>query len=445
MISIFEKNDAGFQHIIDLKGEEAYMAHTKSYLAKVLEISDYDACQVALEGWLRFFRTGHHRLTKTDSTLKKQVSAAIWPKQFVEGDNLTRILADHVDSENPEGVLGTWKNKDHRMLVVEKDGRYIGVVVNDSLSWKKGQIVFTSDKLSKSGTVYRSSFRPVGLSRLELLDKDILRINDDTYRREGITRQMRKHDEAFYRLKNSADTYAEQRDDSTVYLRIPSFTFNKKAIDSVLRAFDVAIRSTPNLLIDLRDCQGGQDNNFSNLMPYLVSGVTRIVTAELLSTKLNNQMWDEIVKNPDLSEAEKSAYKKIQALLNNNLGSFVNIFGKDVILSKPDSILHYPKNVGIIIHENNFSTTEQFILAAAQSRKVKLFGRKTGGALDVSNMVETPLSTGDFVFEYCISRSLRIPEMSVDDKGIHPDFYLDKSIGENNWVDFVASTLNSWL
>jgi len=122
----------------------------------------------------------------------------------------------------------------------------------------------------------------------------------------------------------------------------------------------------------------------------------------------------------------------------------VNIYGKTVVEAKNGKVLPYPQNIGVIVHENNFSTTEQFLLLAKQSRKVKFFWRKTGGALDVSNMIEATSPTGDFVFEYCISRSLRIPEMEVDDMGIHPDFYLDKSIGEHKWVDFVSDRLNEW-
>ena len=38
-----------------------------------------------------------------------------------------------------------------------------------------------------------------------------------------------------------------------------------------------------------------------------------------------------------------------------------------------DTIYEYPEQVGIIIHENNGSTTEQFLLAAKQSKKSQAF------------------------------------------------------------------------
>jgi hypothetical protein len=89
---------------------------------------------------------------------------------------------------------------------------------------------------------------------------------------------------------------------------------------------------------------------------------------EMYSTPQNNKIWDTLINSSDTDAEDKEAYKKIQSTLNSKLGQFVNIYGKDVTVSKrPGSFL--PKNVAIIIHENNFSTTEQFILLAKQTEK----------------------------------------------------------------------------
>lgn len=247
----------------------------------------------------------------------------------------------------------------------------------------------------------------------------------------------------YYRLKTTASPFGYKRDGNTVYIHINSFNYeNKHAIDSMLKSLQAAIVSTPNLIIDLRDCQGGTDASFKGLLPYLYTNPVRTVMAEFYSTPLNNKMWESLSAREGLDAEEKETYKKIETLMNSRLGQFVNIFGKDVEMIRFDKVLPYPKNIGIIIHENNFSTTEEFILRAKQSKKAKFFGRKTGGALDVSNMVEITDPENNFIFEYCISRSLRIPEFSVDDIGLHPDFYLDRFIPENEWVNYVSSILN---
>lgn len=441
----FEQNDAGFEHIVKKKGAAVYAAHNKNFEERVSTIHDYDDCQLALEDWVKFFRTDHFRFTKTADVLKKQVQANIWKAQFTSTPVDSLSLKKYLLQKRELGIEGIWQNQDLTIAVNSSAEGIVGSILKDTKSWKKGQIIFETDNKLSSGTRFQSTFKPSPIANIKLIDSNLLVVDNLTFRRVFPTQVRRDNDKEYFRLKTSGETYAYLRDDTTVYLRIPSFSFNKKTIDSVVQAIDKTIRETPNLIIDLRDCQGGQDNNFAKLMPYIFTGTSRTVYAEVRSTKKNNEIWDHLINSTDSEEEEKEAYRSIQANLNNHLGEYINIFGQDVYESKKGTILPYPRNIGIIVHENNFSTTEQFILAAKQSRKVKLFGRKTGGALDVSNMVEATSSTGDFVFEYCISRSLRIPEMAVDDMGIHPDFYLDKAITENRWVDFVSDRLKEWL
>jgi C-terminal processing protease CtpA/Prc len=59
----------------------------------------------------------------------------------------------------------------------------------------------------------------------------------------------------------------------------------------------------------------------------------------------------------------------------------------------------YPKNVGIIIDGGCGSRTEQFLFAAKQSKKVKLFGTTMAGKLDISDMY--------FVYPPCWDLQLR--------------------------------------
>ena len=58
----FEKNDAGFQYIVDKKGEQAYMLHNKIYSEKILKIDNPKDCRTAMREWLSFFRKAHVEL-----------------------------------------------------------------------------------------------------------------------------------------------------------------------------------------------------------------------------------------------------------------------------------------------------------------------------------------------------------------------------------------------
>ncbi len=175
----------------------------------------------------------------------------------------------------------------------------------------------------------------------------------------------------------------------------------------------------------------------------------RSVRTQMYSTVLNNNRMLDIYENYEnygYSKEDREYIKKAYDKLNNNLGKFVIIQGDDdgkiVSEEKMDEILPFPKNIGIIINNKNGSTVEQFLLAAKQSKKVKLFGTTTAGVLDISNMYFIDSPCKEFKLGYALSKSLRIPDMAIDEKGIQPDYYIDKSIPEYNWANFVNEILN---
>ena len=78
-----------------------------------------------------------------------------------------------------------------------------------------------------------------------------------------------------------------------------------------------------------------------------------------------------------------------------------------------------------------------------RSSEIKLlFGTTTSGVLDISNMYFVKSPCEQYELGYCLSKSLRIPEMTIDDKGIQPDYYIDKEIPEYKWIRFVTDVLN---
>ena len=165
---------------------------------------------------------------------------------------------------------------------------------------------------------------------------------------------------------------------------------------------------------------------------------------EYLSTPLNNQrMLDFIHKSEyGFNQEEKEWAQKSYDTLSKYVGEFVNLDGQVVTETTFDTIFEKPKNIGIIINEGIGSTTEQFLLAAKQSKKVKLYGTTTSGVLDISNMYYLKSPCEEFELEYSLSKSMRIPEMTIDDIGIQPDYYIDKEIPKYEWINFVTEILD---
>jgi hypothetical protein len=93
------------------------------------------------------------------------------------------------------------------------------------------------------------------------------------------------------------------------------------------------------------------------------------------------------------------------------------------------------------IDGSNGSNAEQILLEAKQSKKVKLFGSKTAGILDISNMHIVDSPDKSLQLAYSLSKTLRIPDMATDGIGINPDYYLDSSIKDYDWLDHVGTML----
>lgn len=259
-----------------------------------------------------------------------------------------------------------------------------------------------------------------------------------------------RNNELYRRFILSDTPFIVQIDNSTIYLRIPSFgNQHKKSIDQLIAHNKNLITATPNLIIDIRNGTGGSDNSYYELLPFLYTNPIRMPAVEFLSTPLNNKRMYELATNTGIaqeykinpSEEEMKRYKNYYEQLSNNIGSFVNLSGNKVNVKTLDTIYHYPQHIAIMINENNVSTDEQFLLEARQSKKVKLYGRTTKGGLDISNLSLVHSPNKDFVLVYALSKSLRIPEMAIDDKGVQPDYYIDKEIPEAQWIDFVIEMI----
>ncbi|HEY0246153.1 MAG TPA: S41 family peptidase, partial [Mucilaginibacter sp.] len=236
--------------------------------------------------------------------------------------------------------------------------------------------------------------------------------------------------------------FIQELSKETVLLRIPSFDDSQKnLIDSLIKTNNGLLETKKNLIIDIRNNGGGSDISYGNIIPLLYTNPIRITNVELLSTPLNNKRMEGYLSIPNLSERSKKQVNAALEQLNKHPGKFVNLDSTVVSIQKLNSVLPNPQNVAIIINENNGSTAEQFLLTAKQSRKVKLFGKTTMGVLDISNMYSVESPDKEIKLGYCLSKSLRIPDMKIDNIGIQPDYYVDSSIPYEQWLDFVKNTI----
>ena len=446
----FEENDAGFSYAVSRKGAEAYASHTEQMERKVQTITDLDTCVQAMSDWLKFFLFVHMWVgAKRDAAQPKEENPAEVRKRFAGWETYPidmKAFGIRMKKMTVPGFEGIWSTGPYTMAVEKRGEEYVGVVLDaDSVYWMPGQVkmkIMTAPDGAFNMTYYMRDHSAQTFNDVKLIGNNLLQAGFIILQRKEPEYKSNPDIHNYYRLMDASGPFLERLSEQTLLLRIPSFQHAwKKAIDSVLTANHDLIIHTQNLIIDLRNNGGGSDASYEHIIPYLYTNPIRSIGVELLSTPLNNKRMEDFMADPDWSEEEKKWARESLGKLKQHPGEFVNLDTSGVIIERYDTVYAFPENVAILVHENNGSTTEQFLLAARQSRKVKLFGTTTAGVLDISNMYTVTSPCGNIQLGYALSRSLRIPDMAIDDKGILPDYFIDKSVPSYQWISYVQGIL----
>lgn len=450
MKKTIEENDAGYQYAIDKKGDIPYALHNEFYFKQAKTITSRDSCENILNQWLRFFRKGHLGVGQNrPQTSEEKIDTAAIIQQFKNTDSLKIALPafeKYLLSKQTQDYEGIWTTSGYKIGVKKAGNEYLGFIIEgDGVYWRKGQIKMRISE--KGGTWYKYYHTIEKDANVKLVGNNHLEINDIILTRISPALPDEPWETLAYKLKDAHQPFIEQRDSNTLILRVHSFDIAyKKAIDSVIRVNREKILHTENLIIDLRFNGGGIDDCYKEILPFIYTNPYRVVNSAYKSTPLNNELLKSLYTSPrfaSLSEASKQWAKRSYDSLQQHPGAFIQLAPTKVDIDQFDTVYPYPKNVGIIIDKWNGSTAEQFLMAAKQSWKVKLFGTSTYGSQDISNLNEVNSPSGEFRLYYSISKSFRLPDMVLDPDGLQPDFFIDNSIPWYKWVDYTSEILHT--
>lgn len=232
---------------------------------------------------------------------------------------------------------------------------------------------------------------------------------------------------------------------STALLTIPSFSDDAKApLDELLQHHQKKLAATPNWMIAIRQNSGGSDSTYSGLLDLIVINPRQEIGVGFLSTPANIENTERVcaIYAPHSQSCKVQIGQLTKAMRAGDTGSFVKPPGMDDPVMKVSAHRpagRAPRRVAVLIDQHCASSCEQFLLSVRQSYNVKLFGRRTSGVLDYSNLRPQALPSGSRMLWYATSRSFRLPHFPVDAAGIAPDIYLPPPQNDEAFADEVRT------
>ncbi len=424
-----EKNYAGFNDKQAAMTKSGYDKLVNEYLGYSKAPHSQEQCLLVISRFLDHFKDDHVSI-RANFDAAKLDTAYMNKRQIIPISD--EKIAELRKSTSFEGIYDFHDPLKYKIAVIKDKTPlhdYIGVIVSSNLpGWKKGMIKLEA-KLVNDSLCRGVLFMLNGMPKVEgfLFGKDALW---GDWHREGKTPE---------RPAGKYEPVASRKlSDKTLYIKISSFSpGNAKNIDSVLRVNENALKTTPNLVLDLRDNGGGADYTYSPLLDYVYTNPVHHTGVSIFATEENIKGWKKYLDDDDRSTESKNSITGIINQMENNKGKWVSV-SDDAVLSDYKK-LEGPAKIVILINKGCASSTEQFLLFARQSSKVIFMGQNTSGTLDYSNVIETPFSCMPYTLRYSSSRSRRLDKNEgIDNIGIKPNYYLNAN---EDWIEKATAFL----
>ncbi len=449
-----EANYAGYPDKVITENEAALRRLTNDLQEKAATINDPVQCALLIEDWMAFFRDQHlYIVYQSDEALDPKDTAAI-RKRFagtetlvVDEAALRQKWASAATDRDP--IEGIWITDDstYRMAIVrnETPRRTFAAVIlaADGVFWRPGMVKAEFQPSGEPGRydlIYYMRNHSHRRTTAKIQPGGRLALNNlsDWQRLVPAPQSVANNPQKQYQETPFAVLPVDQQ---TVLLRLGSFNDQYAAdIDSMVQAHRPLLTSTPNLIIDLRGNGGGSDFSYEPVIPLLYTQPIITTSIEVLASEDNTAGWAELLNNENLPDDTRAFVADFVEQMRQQPGAFIPLPDDTTTLEK---VHPNPERVAIIVDRECGSSAEQFLLAARQSTKVKLFGENSGGVLDYANLRPVVLECLPYALYIPTSRSKRLPENGIDNVGIPPDVRIPE--GTRNWVRFTHRYLmTSW-
>jgi len=424
-----EQNYAGFKDKATAGNRAAYDSTTASVNHRAAQSSKPLFCLALMREWLNFFRDRHNTISqnaKVDPTNGGGEEILLTPAILASLRRRHEKIAEHGAMEDVQGIY-YFGDSTYKIAIIKSktaDRDYAGVMLDSRApTWKPGQVKLELVQ-SRPGHFVAIAYLFDHTATIEDLAFDGSSFNDGEWFREGSAApNARGH---------RPDLAARQLSPQTFYIGIGTFDeSNAAAIDSLFRANSVLLRTIPNLVLDLRGNGGGSDFAYQPLAPLIYTDPVHGIGVDVLATSDNVRTWSALLDDKYITGWTRYSIQNTITAMKGHLGQLIAVSPDRVATLR--EVRPYPQRVAVLIDGDCASTTEQFLLEAAQSSKVTLMGRHTAGVLDYSNVREQPFDCLPFTLHYATTRSRRIDQgKGIDNTGIQPAVVLGDDV---DWVE----------
>jgi len=452
-VNKIEKNYPGLKDKITQSNKTYYRIYTDSIrsLAATPENQQQAACVKVIDTWLKFFNDRHLGVYIPNNnagsivTLNKDSIRAKFansPQAVFTPVSFSEYLLRNKKKLKP--LEGSWRYElgAYTIGIYYDKGKYTGFILKaDSIYWMPGQIKMEIIP-SRDSTQLRLFLRD---HSLRLGKINLIGINNGYFEDQQQAKWLKLDDQGNLIFKGyypySAYVNFKKLDSQTNLLTIKSFSdFFRKLIDSVVNANDNVIKSTDNLIIDIRGNGGGSDVSYSPLEKYFFTNPYTSITAEIYCTNDNIQKFRELATNPNYATQEQEKFRERVNGMEQHLNQY---WSSSPVYDNSDTlpVLSKPKKIAVIIDSLCGSTTEQFLLdIVLNSKKATIYGVHSAGVLDYSNNYSFTIPNTNILVQYPTSRSRRIDlGKGIDNKGIQPQVEIDRNV--TDWIKYVQNDL----
>lgn len=350
--------------------------------------------------------------------------------------------------KSKDTLEGIWKDENYTVGITKTgENEYTGFIIETTNpNWKPKEIKFQLN--GKENITYYLSDHSSYEDTFKFYGDYILYINNlkSNFIKQDLNRRLDSA-EVQNKINELDGFYFKKLTEKTSLIRLSSFNYPYvERIENLIEYNKTAIENSENLIVDIRNNGGGTDDAYKKLLPLIATNPIRNVGIELLSTQglidgVTTYRDGLIKKNPEKNKGEIKELENRLTIYKENFGKFINLSNKNVTVDSVPISNRSPKQIIILANDKVASAGENFLLKAKQSKKVKVMGIPTSGVLDYANAYFFKFACDNYRLLLPTYRSLRLPDYPIDNIGIQPDIYMDKSI--TDWEQFAIDYLEN--